>query len=408
MTHDTSVRLPDIFPTNEIEVDEEDHLYETFEGDSGTVLEKREYTLDKAPIDEFVEVTGVVNGQTFTFTEGTDYELSNDDNRIVWKDDPADRPDAGSIFYVTYRADSIISRYLSSNEEELDSIDEQLEEVISSKFVDSATGQELDEIGSLFGDTIGKRRGRSDTQYRTYLKSVVQSFVSRGTKNGIKLAVSAATGIPIEDITINEDFQNNEYELEIIPRTPINTPLISEVAEIADPSGVFLDGLRVTPFAANPDEMGVEDDNTFIISTASPSDDMGVDDATASNRRAATDTLFGDDSNAISPNLTSTSDTLASDEAVIIDGDTTSSTDGAAANDATTISVGTTDDLLWQPSGGTENWNERQWMQIEDTTVSAGDDISADDAVTTTVESSDLEWQPEGGDDSWDEMQWVA
>jgi len=307
--------LPDIFPQNGIKVVEEQHTYRTYEGDSfEPVIEEREYTLDKAPIDEIVKIEGVASGKSITFEEGTDYVLSNENEDVVWQDDPASRPDAGSAFYVTYRCDSIISRYLGTAEEEFHTIDHKIENTINSKFVDKAEGQDLDELGKVFG-VLGKRRGRTDLQYRIYLKSVVQSFVSRGTVTGIKLAVSAATDVPIADISINEDFENNEYEVAVIPNNPVSGNIIEEVAEIADPSGVEL---LLTRFSPEPDELVVYDGRSFTLGEQIP-DTAFVDDSTASTRRPFFDTLASQDANAIDPNKFTIPDTLHSDDANAID-----------------------------------------------------------------------------------------
>jgi len=251
MSHD--IELPEIFPLEEIRVEEEPHLFEVFQGDSSP-LPKTEYTIDKAPIIEIEEITGTVNGRSdYVFEKGTDYELSSDNNDVVWLN--GERPDAGTNFFVTYLTDSIISRYVESGSEEFDTVDEKIIEATKNKFVGQAEGKELDEIGKLFGQTIGKRRGRTDTQYRIYLQSVVQSFVSRGTKTGIKLAISAATEVPVADITINENFETNKYEVIVIPNTAVRVSLLEEISDIADPSGIEQIRTRFPIF----DEMGVSD-----------------------------------------------------------------------------------------------------------------------------------------------------
>lgn len=247
------VDLPDIFPRGTVDVSDEQHLYRVFEGTTSDES-KDEYTLDKAPIKEIQSVIGTKNGGEYEFVNGTDYELSSDSERLVWLN--GDRPDDNTNFRVNYTARSIIDRYIESGESELDDAEKDLENALSSKFVDEATGDELDEIGKLFGDTVGSRRGRTDPQYRFYLKSVARSFISRGTKSGIKAAISAATEVPVEDITISEDFQNNAYEVVVIPNTPVKSEILNEVAQIADPSGIKL---RSTRFEISPDTIGVDD-----------------------------------------------------------------------------------------------------------------------------------------------------
>lgn len=405
--------LPDVFPQNGIKVVEEPHTYRTYEGDSfEPVIEEREYTLDKAPIDEIVKIEGVASGKSITFEEGTDYVLSNENEDVVWQDDPASRPDAGSTFYVTYRCDSIISRYLGTAEEEFHTIDHKIEDTINSKFVDKAEGQDLDELGKVFG-VLGKRRGRTDLQYRIYLKSVVQSFVSRGTVTGIKLAVSAATDVPIADISINEDFENNEYEVEVIPNNPVSGNIIEEVAEIADPSGVEL---LLTRFSPEPDEMVVDDRRSFTLGELVP-DTAFADDSTASTRRQFFDTLASQDANAIDPNKFTIADILYADELVELNPNLTETSDSSLSDDEGTftrgeanedvtveeVSEGIPRDLntaRWETDDNPErtHWNYFEWTELIDlgTTLTAdelsigdGFDIPPKDAIVVETSYND-------------------
>lgn len=264
--------FPPIFPDSDIQVSREDHFYETTKSDSGEILEVTEYTLDKAPVQNIVEVVGVHDGQTQVFSNGIDYDLSEDGTQIVWLDGQ-NHPDPGSTFYVTYNAESILSRYIRSSSEEFDHIDEALHEVIESKFIGNAEGEELDRIGAMFGE-LGKRQGREDPRYRTYLSSIVQSFVSRGTPSGIISAVAAATGIDQEYFSIEENFDDNSYEIVMEPREPVSTSIIEEVVEIADPSGV---SHALTRFDIESQPTTANDDATFTISQ-SYFDSMGMSD----------------------------------------------------------------------------------------------------------------------------------
>jgi len=240
-----------------------------------------------------------------------EYEISIPNCVISWQTDGANLPQAGSEFYVTYRAESVISRYLDAHESELEGVEQQFHEIISNKFVDQASGDALDELGKLFGPVIGERRGRTDTQYRIYLKSVVRSFISRGTTEGIKLAVSAATEVPIDDITINEDFDNVEYEVEVIPDTPVTVELLENVAEIADPSGV--NQVR-TRFVVGPDEVQ-SDDSVSITGGIQVPDNVGMTDSTASNAVRFFDDVVSNDSVTVNENRTDApTDELVADD----------------------------------------------------------------------------------------------
>lgn len=364
----TSVSLPDFFPQQNIVVDREQHTFNVFQKDY-SAEPQTEYQLDKAPINELIRVTGSYEGQTIEFTKGVDYTLSADSERIVW-DESERTPTPGTIFFVTYECDSILKRYLEAASAESELTQDAIIDSVSDKFVDTASGDDLDRIGALFGDTIGDRRGRSDGDYRAYLKSVVRSFISRGTISGIKLAVSAATGVPIEDIEIREDFENNEYEIIVIPQTPVTGTTIEEIAEIADPSGVEQSITRFTPEA---DITAIDDSLVIKPGLDIAFDTLGAADSTASTRRGFTDIQASDDTFAINPNkfdagvhTASASDTFAInpnsfDAGVHTTGanDDTNSSRGSASDVVSSNDVAAASETIVAWDGA--NWDETNW-----------------------------------------------
>jgi hypothetical protein len=290
--------------------------------------------------------------ETFTVV----YDVTFQSSVLQWQTDGENLPQADSEFYVTYRAESIISRYLDAHEDELDGVEDSLKQVINNKFVDSASGDALDELGNLFGPTIGKRRGRNDVQYRIYLKSAVRSFVSRGTVNGIKLAISAATEVPLDDITINENFDNVEYGVQVKAATPVTVELLEQVAEIADPSGV--EQIR-TRFSIDPPDKVKIDDDALTEPGKQISDDMTVDDATANFGFAtagkASDDLSSDDAVTVDPNKTDAGiDEATVDDATVIDANRTQIAEDVSSQDTTTT---TENKVSWDEA----NWNSFDW-----------------------------------------------
>jgi len=331
-----------------------------------------------------------------------EYDISIKNCVISWQTDGANLPQAGSEFYVTYRAESVISRYLDAHESELEKAEQQFHEIISNKFVDKASGEALDELGKLFGPIIGKRRGRNDTQYRIYLKSVVQSFISRGTVEGIKLAISAATEVPIDDITINEDFENVEYEVQVNPDTPVTVELLENVAEIADPSGV--NQVR-TRFVIDPDEVQ-SNDKISIIGGIQVPDTFGAADTTANfgfgTEGAVFDDLLSEDSTRVDPNLFDAGiDQISANDSNAIDTNKSSSSDNLSVDDGTLISRAFSDEDVtlgetfnveslnknahkWEdtddPAVETE-WDFFEWTELRDLDQSTVDTAFLDDAV---------------------------
>lgn len=245
-------RFPSIFPRGEIIVEEEKFL-ETNELQGGVESPKLVYQLDKAPIEYIRTVEATVNKQSTELEEGVDFELGANKETINFGIG-GDNPDNNTQFTVVYVAQSIISRYIGEHDRVLDDTEETIEEVVGTKYIgpvdedadfEAVSGQELDQIGRIFG-LLGRRSGRDDPQYRSYLKSIVQSFSGRGTLDGVKFAVSSGLGpsVPEEEIEIVEDFENNSYEIEIEnfgDLEGIDLATVNELAELADPSGVKLE-----------------------------------------------------------------------------------------------------------------------------------------------------------------------
>jgi len=325
-----------------------------------------------------------------------------EDAVIDW-DQGGDTPDAGTIFSVTYRAISLISRYIENSDEELSSVEDELDEIIKAKFIDNATGEELDNIGATFGQ-IGKRSGRNDTQYRIYLKSVVQSFVSRGTISGIKAAISAATDFPLEDIQINEDFDTNSYEVQVVAATPITGSLLEEVSQIADPSGVEQTRTRFTI----PEEE-LEVDDAVDISEGQPIfDQMSVSDANANFNQGAFEDVLLDDALAIDPNQTTVTDTAFADDANAIDPNLTTVLDDMGAGDLVQLDPNTftvPDQLSADDAAASNRAEATEDVAVVDTAegnrAEATDDATADDTVASA--ETTVAWD----DGNWDTMNWA-
>lgn len=204
------------------------------------------YEITKGPVPRVFEVKTT----TQSFVEGTDYSLIENDSGNITKIDwgiGGDSPSDGSLFIIDQEFQSTIYRYLESHDAEFNNLDDDVTEIISSRQVEYATGEKLDRIGALFG-RLGKRSDRSDNDYRSYLKSVVESFSGRGSRAGLKFAISSAVGSDPNDVEIIENVEQLSYT--VILRN-IDTALIStsinELAELADPSGVQFDNAIIVP-----------------------------------------------------------------------------------------------------------------------------------------------------------------
>lgn len=235
--------LPSILPRSTVRTDEP-HTFTVATYDDGSTDPKYVYQLDKAPITDVEEIEGVHADRQYTFVEGTDYTVIDDNgdgqlDSVDFSIGGSD-PDAGTDFEVTYTSLSILNRFVSAHDETLQDIEPDIESVIESRQIDHTSGKDLDRIGALFGE-LGKRRGRTDDQYRVFLKSIVQTFDGRGTKPGMKFAIAAGIGTDVSNITINEDFPETGYTIQIDNvDTDFLSSVVTDLAELADPSGVGL------------------------------------------------------------------------------------------------------------------------------------------------------------------------
>jgi len=145
--------------------------------------------------------------------------------------------DTATVYYLT---NPTLQRYAGSYEDDLSSAMLGTSFVRTTRYVDSAEGQALDFIGSWFGE-VGERRGRSDAEYRTFLRSIVRAFNGTGTRHDMRLVISGAVRGKIKDITIDEDFQKNGFRVTITEGDDAQiSSAINEVVEMARPSGVEL------------------------------------------------------------------------------------------------------------------------------------------------------------------------
>jgi hypothetical protein len=271
-------RLPRVFPRREVRVTDERHLYRVFQTQSKP-KPKHEYVLDKAPVLAVEQVVATVNGTKKELAEGTDYTIGSDNETIDFSVG-GQKPDAGTEFAVTYVANSIISRYTTSFDDEISETVDGLDEIRDTKSPNTASEDELDEIGRIFG-ILGKRRGRDDDEYRAFIKSIVQSFGGRGTVSGIKFAISAATGVEPDNIIVEEDFQSNSYNIIILPSNPLDSSIISRVADIADPSAVELELIKFSP---EVDTATIADTADYYFSSLTYSDALDGGDSVSDIR----------------------------------------------------------------------------------------------------------------------------
>jgi len=133
------------------------------------------------------------------------------------------------------RQDDPLVPYLEAHDDEYEKTESDLNYVLESKQVDNAQGQDLNRIGEYFG-VLGRRRKRNDPEYRSYLKSIIESFSGAGTIYGIKFAVSGGLSNQISNISVEEFFDDIEYQLTIDNWSAHKSDTVVKLSDLADAS----------------------------------------------------------------------------------------------------------------------------------------------------------------------------
>ncbi len=115
------------------------------------------YELKVFPVKNIVFVTGILEGQSYVFTQGSDYELQ-DKTTLKWI---GKKPDDGTTFYIDYYPETVTSPITDRNigsvartiteafSLELAKLHAQLKYVYLNAFIDTATGESLDLLVSI-------------------------------------------------------------------------------------------------------------------------------------------------------------------------------------------------------------------------------------------------------------------
>ncbi|GGM64140.1 hypothetical protein J2752_000470 [Halarchaeum rubridurum] len=133
--------------------------------------------------------------------------------------------------------ESDFAAWITAHQDELERYAGDLEAVAKSLKITQADGRALDELGKGFGQ-LGRRRGRDDGPYRSYLLSLVGAFNGRGTPPGLRLAIAAGVLADQDDVALIEDFQSLEYEVVLRDWQAHRTGTVHALADLADPSVV--------------------------------------------------------------------------------------------------------------------------------------------------------------------------
>ena len=134
-----------------------------------------------------------------------------------------------------------LQQWLAELQVEAGDVDVAIDAVLESVQPQAASGRTLDELGRDFGP-LGRRRGRDDPQYRSFLLGLVAAFDGRGTLPGLETAIAAGVLATVDDISIAEDFDTQQYEVTLKNEawSAHQSGTIRSLADLADPSVVEL------------------------------------------------------------------------------------------------------------------------------------------------------------------------
>lgn len=295
--------------------------------------------------------------------------------------------------------ESNLYKYTEAHQDEARSFEDKLEEVENSHFIDQATGEDLDRVGAMFGP-LGDRAGRTDEEYRIYLKSIVQAYRGAGTVPAIKKAVAAGLGIEEDKVRITENFSQLSYQVELLDWPEHDGSMVEELADLADAS---VADFSSTIYVIEDEVMEIGD--SFFIDTGTKYEDlMHADDALSINANNPTlnDLLSADDPVSVNGSKNKFSDTSLGDDIVGIDPGKTNVTDTSLGDDIVTTDSTTGKTPRWEDSPDQENnWDFFGWADVTTLNLEFTETTHANDPVTTSTTS--VAWE-EG---SWETMAWA-
>lgn len=231
--------LTDVFPDGEFITTESLSVTETAHND-GTTSVKTTYPLSKAPYERLVAVRATVDGRRRSFVVGDDAEPADTDGDGEFNAVTLNQtPDPGTDLTVEYVTEALLARLLRVIDDDRRDVADRIDTVIDSKQLGNATGNALDRRGELFG-SLGNRGSRTDSEYRSVLRSIVPAFAGRGTVAGLRFAVAIGAQTRVENITIEENFEQTGFEVNIDDPNTLVTAGLNDVIEQASPSGVEL------------------------------------------------------------------------------------------------------------------------------------------------------------------------
>lgn len=168
----------------------EEHAYPP----PGNGREPFAHPLERAPVASVTSVYGLLDGASAQFTQGVDYDLSQDRAKLIWKSGGR-RPDAGSVIAANYLPKdgearvndlypgSVARTLLEAVALETAGLYAQMEMVYKAAFIDSAEGGALDHVVALLGlDRVRGGRNSAEVEFARVPSTRGEIFIPAGSR----------------------------------------------------------------------------------------------------------------------------------------------------------------------------------------------------------------------------------
>ena len=111
------------------------------------------------------------------------------------------------------REGEVWSALLDAFAAEIEELEEAIDEVEQSKFVDDADGEQLDKLATIFDRE--RQTGESDSRYRIRVQTALRELLGDGTIDEVKGAISVLLDDDREDIVVEEPYDVEPARMDI-------------------------------------------------------------------------------------------------------------------------------------------------------------------------------------------------
>ena len=157
-------------------------------------------------------------------------------------------------------------QYMYSLALEFEDVEDTIDDLNSAIFVDTSTGQYLNDLARLF--RLSRKSDETDAELRSRIKGYWPGFSGGGTIDAFKQTVNRITGVSIANVDVNEiDFMKLVIDI-VLDGTEQYTLIetIDEILQDIKAAGTWLDSRYVLTGAPLSDELTIGEAISFIES----------------------------------------------------------------------------------------------------------------------------------------------